>query len=278
VANDERDGLTEMASVPNPSVNVPAPVPVGSGNRLIRRFNRAILNPVMLRIADRLHGSYPAVVTHVGRRSGRLYRTPVVAWPMRGGFIIPLPYGVDTDWCRNVQAAGHCTLERSGETFDVGSPDVVAADEVLPLVPDRVRRTWQRFRIQNFLQLRIRMPGEVGALSTMPARVETTDLHTETLSRAGTIERGRERAMNQEEAKRRSERVTGVSNVAYDLMVVLTNKLEGVAAMEEYKLDADAANDAAVRAAFERIEQRERQSIEELRGLLIDHLQRIQLQ
>jgi hypothetical protein len=197
---------------------------------------------------------------------------------MRGGFIIPLPYGVDTDWCRNVRAAGHCTLERSGETFDVGSPDVVAADEVLPLVPDRVRQTWQRFRIQNFLQLRIRMPGEVGALSTMPARVKTTDLHMETLSRAGTIERGRDRAMNQEEAKRRSERVTGVTNVAYDLMVVLTNKLEGVAAMEEYKLDADAANDAAVRTAFERIEQRERQSIEELRGLLIDHLQRIQRQ
>ena len=82
--------------------------------------------------------------------------------------------------------------------------------------------------------------------------------------------------MNQEVAKRRSERVTGVSNVAYDLMVVLTNKLEGVAAMEEYKLDADAANDPEVRAAFERIEQRERQSIDDLRGLLLAHLQRIQ--
>jgi hypothetical protein len=29
--------------------------------------------------------------------------------------------------------------------------------------------------------------------------------------------------MNHEVAKRRSERVTGVSNVAYDLMMVLTN-------------------------------------------------------
>ena len=83
--------------------------------------------------------------------------------------------------------------------------------------------------------------------------------------------------MELEEAKRRSERVTGISNVAYDLMVVLTNKLEGVAAMEEYKLDADAANDSEVRAAFERIEQRERQDIDELRGLLLVHLQRIQL-
>jgi hypothetical protein len=83
--------------------------------------------------------------------------------------------------------------------------------------------------------------------------------------------------MDQEEAKRRSERVTGISNIAYDLMVVLTNKLEGVAAMEEYKLDADASNDREVRAAFERIEERERQSIEELRGLLVTHMQRIQV-
>ena len=83
--------------------------------------------------------------------------------------------------------------------------------------------------------------------------------------------------MEQELAKRRSERVTGVSNVAYDLMTVLSNKLEGVAAIEEYKLDADAANDADVRAAFERIEQRERESIDELRGLLVSHLQRIQV-
>jgi hypothetical protein len=83
--------------------------------------------------------------------------------------------------------------------------------------------------------------------------------------------------MELEEAKRRSARVTGVSNVAYDLLVVLTNKLEGIAAMEEYKLDADAADDTAVRAAFERIEQRDRQDIDELRGLLIEHLQRIQL-
>ena len=82
--------------------------------------------------------------------------------------------------------------------------------------------------------------------------------------------------MVQEAAKRRSESVTGVSNVAYDLMVVLTNKLEGIAAMEEYKLDADAANDPAVRTAFERIEQQDRKAVDELRVLLVEHLQRIQ--
>lgn len=82
--------------------------------------------------------------------------------------------------------------------------------------------------------------------------------------------------MNHENAKIQSEQVTGVTNVAYDLMVVLTNKLEGIAAMEEYKLDADAAHEPVIRAAFARIEGRERESIEELRGRLIEHLQRIQ--
>lgn len=77
-----------------------------------------------------------------------------------------------------------------------------------------------------------------------------------------------------ERAKRQSEQVTGVSNVAYDLMIVLTNKLEGIAAMEEYKLDAEEAGDQEVRALFERIVRRERDEIEELRTLLLPRLQR----
>jgi deazaflavin-dependent oxidoreductase (nitroreductase family) len=246
-------------------------------NALIRRFNRAMLNPLMLRLADRFHGTYPAVVHHVGRQTGRRYRTPVVAQPVDGGFVIPLPYGTDTDWCRNVRAAGQFTIERAGQSFEVGNPEVVAPAEALPLVRDQARRAWRRFRIKNFLRVRSFSQDVDRAVSARSQWEQPRDL-AEATPQLGTNERRKELTMDQEEAKRRSERVTGVTNVAYDLMVVLTNKLEGVAAMEEYKLDADAANDAAVRAAFERIELRERQSIEELRGLLIDHLQRIQLQ
>jgi hypothetical protein len=82
--------------------------------------------------------------------------------------------------------------------------------------------------------------------------------------------------MDQQEAKRRSERVTGVPNITYDVMVTLTNKLEGMAALEEYKLDAEAAGDHEVRAAFERLEQRGREDVELLRDLLLPRLQRIQ--
>ncbi|HKG25341.1 MAG TPA: hypothetical protein VKB09_06810 [Thermomicrobiales bacterium] len=79
-----------------------------------------------------------------------------------------------------------------------------------------------------------------------------------------------------EQAKRQTERVTGVSNVAYDLMVVLTNKLQGIAALEEYKLDADAAGDHDVRTVLDRIEQHDRQDVDELRDLVCQRLQRPQ--
>jgi hypothetical protein len=79
-----------------------------------------------------------------------------------------------------------------------------------------------------------------------------------------------------EQAKRQTEHITGVSNVAYDLMVVLTNKLQGIAALQEYKTDADAAGDHEVRAFLDRIERHDQQDVEELREFVCHRLQRLQ--
>jgi hypothetical protein len=76
-----------------------------------------------------------------------------------------------------------------------------------------------------------------------------------------------------EEAKQRADQVSGVSNVAYDVLVVLTNKLEGIAAIQEYLLDADEAGDREVHALFARIEGRMREDIDELRDVLVGRLQ-----
>ncbi len=78
--------------------------------------------------------------------------------------------------------------------------------------------------------------------------------------------------MDREIAKVRSDRVSGVSNVAYDLMVVLSNHLEGIAAIQEYQLDAGDAGDADVTSAFDRIQHRYQESIDELRTLLPSRL------
>jgi deazaflavin-dependent oxidoreductase (nitroreductase family) len=66
-----------------------------------------------------------AALHHVGRKSGRPYVTPLAAEPVAGGFIIPLVYGDDTDWCRNLLAAGQGTLELRGEAISILNPRIV---------------------------------------------------------------------------------------------------------------------------------------------------------
>jgi hypothetical protein len=82
--------------------------------------------------------------------------------------------------------------------------------------------------------------------------------------------------MAMELAKRRSSSVSGISNIAYDLMTVLHNKLEAIAALEEYKLDATDAGDQDVLNVLVHVERREREDIDQLRGLLIERMQRVQ--
>ncbi|CAA9565960.1 MAG: hypothetical protein AVDCRST_MAG59-3038 [uncultured Thermomicrobiales bacterium] len=76
-----------------------------------------------------------------------------------------------------------------------------------------------------------------------------------------------------DDTKKQSENLTGVSNIAYDLMIVLSNKLEGIAAIEEYRQDAADTGDTDCAALFERIQRQDRESIDELRSHLLRHLQ-----
>jgi hypothetical protein len=62
----------------------------------LRVSNTYVLNPLMRRVAGRRHW-YAAVIEHTGRRSGTRYSTPIVANPVDGGFVVPLPYGVCAD-------------------------------------------------------------------------------------------------------------------------------------------------------------------------------------
>ncbi len=70
--------------------------------------------------------------------------------------------------------------------------------------------------------------------------------------------------------KQRSESATGVKNVTYDVMTVLTNKLQGIAAMEQYRQDAQ--GDPDVVNVLEKIEQREREDVDKLRDLVAQRL------
>lgn len=102
--------------------------------RVIRRFNRAVLNPVVVRFSGR-RGVYAATLHHVGRRSGAPYATPVIAHPAHGGYVIPLPYGSGVDWLHNLLAAGRALLDVDGRTVSVDQPAVVGLDDVAADLP-----------------------------------------------------------------------------------------------------------------------------------------------
>jgi deazaflavin-dependent oxidoreductase (nitroreductase family) len=118
----------------------------------VRRFNRRWLNPVMLRFAGRPHW-YAARLEHLGRHTGHVYATPVVAKAVTGGFAVPLPYGRGVDWLRNLQAAGRAWLQVDGERYRVGDPRIVPVAEIETQLPAYYRRPTQRSMIPEWLVL-----------------------------------------------------------------------------------------------------------------------------
>ena len=60
-----------------------------------------------------------ALLRHVGRRSGRVYETPLLLARTADGFVAELTYGTGVDWYRNIVAAGRCVVVRRGVEYRV---------------------------------------------------------------------------------------------------------------------------------------------------------------
>jgi deazaflavin-dependent oxidoreductase (nitroreductase family) len=100
----------------------------------VTRVNRVLTNRVTLLVSDQVPPL--ATVCHRGRRSGRPYRTPVLAFRSRRGVVIALTYGPTVDWLRNVLAAGSFTLARGGRAYRVADLARVAGPAGSALLPD----------------------------------------------------------------------------------------------------------------------------------------------
>lgn len=90
--------------------------------RLLGQLNRRVVNRFTGPIAAR--APWLAEVVHIGRKSGRTYRTPVLAFRTGDRCHIPLTYGRDTDWLKNVVAADGCSLVIGGRPVTARTPEV----------------------------------------------------------------------------------------------------------------------------------------------------------
>jgi deazaflavin-dependent oxidoreductase (nitroreductase family) len=123
----------------------------------VRVFNKRLLNPLMMRLAGRKYW-YASVIEHTGRRSGKHYATPVATDRVPDGFVIPLPYGVDVDWLRNVLAAGHATVRAHGQTYRVVQPEIISAEAAAPQLRPQRRRTYDLSGVKNYLHMKSEPP------------------------------------------------------------------------------------------------------------------------
>jgi deazaflavin-dependent oxidoreductase (nitroreductase family) len=118
-----------------------------------------MLNPLIVKLSGRPHFHTAAQLTHTGRRSGRTYVTPVGARRAGDVVLIPLTFGNQSDWSRNVLAAGHCSLRLEGVDYDASAPTLLSpqeADSHVRAAFGRLERASMRMLgIRQFLRLSV---------------------------------------------------------------------------------------------------------------------------
>ena len=118
--------------------------------RAVGRWNKAGLNRLTRHVAPWMPGF--GVVIHRGRRSGRRYETPVNVFPAADGYVFALTYGPDTDWVRNVLAAGGCERRTRGRTVRLVSPRLYRDEDRRGIRPVE-RQVLRVLNVADFLSL-----------------------------------------------------------------------------------------------------------------------------
>jgi len=104
---------------------------VAASGVLMMRFRKRWLAKINIVFTNRITGLFAGwlpgfgMLTHVGRKSGKVYRTPVNVFRTPNGFIFALTYSSQSEWVKNVLAAGGCELQTGGKHYRLSSPRVV---------------------------------------------------------------------------------------------------------------------------------------------------------
>ena len=125
----------------------------------LRWFNKKVNNPLTLRVAGKKDRDL-AALHHTGRKSGREYVVPVMAHRTGQSFLIPLSYGTEVDWLRNVLASGGCAIDHDGVRYDTVAPAIVSMTEATPSLTSRRARVFGLLGVESFLRLDISHSGK----------------------------------------------------------------------------------------------------------------------
>jgi deazaflavin-dependent oxidoreductase (nitroreductase family) len=118
--------------------------------RWLARFNLHVTNRILGPLALYMPGM--GVIVHVGRKTRRVHRTPVLIFRQGQHFVIALTYGRDSEWVRNVIAQNGCVLETEGKSVQLTSP-YLYRDDKRRAMPGIVRLMLGLMNVSDFLEL-----------------------------------------------------------------------------------------------------------------------------
>jgi deazaflavin-dependent oxidoreductase (nitroreductase family) len=119
----------------------------------MRHVATRYIDPLLLPLARKL----PAfgVLTHVGRKTGRIYHTPINLFRQGDEYLFFLTYGSEVQWVRNVIAAGSCSVETRGRVVELVRPELITDPELRPASP-HVRFVERRIAgVTQYLRMKI---------------------------------------------------------------------------------------------------------------------------
>ena len=116
----------------------------------VARFNKRVTNPLLRHLAG--HGWF-VEVEHAGRRSGKTYRTPIMAFRQGPTITVALTYGRDVDWLHNLRAAGGGRMHVKGSLVTLGAPRDLSESEGLRRMPVPIRQMLPVMGCHDFVEL-----------------------------------------------------------------------------------------------------------------------------
>ncbi|MGE2737721.1 nitroreductase family deazaflavin-dependent oxidoreductase [Mycolicibacterium vaccae] len=111
--------------------------------RAIANLNKRVTNPTARGLTPWL--PLLGTLEHVGRKSGKRYRTPLLVFGTDDGYAILIGYGPQTDWVKNVLAGGPTVLHKRGRAIALTDPRLVGKDEAAALVNPGSRLFYRAF-------------------------------------------------------------------------------------------------------------------------------------
>jgi deazaflavin-dependent oxidoreductase (nitroreductase family) len=119
------------------------------------RFLRPFTSKVFNRLSIHFAGWLPsfAILTHIGRTSGKTYRTPINVFRRGEFYVFALTYGSDVQWLKNIMVAGECQMRTRGRDIHLVEPELIV-DPELRLMPPPVRFMGKFNRVTELLTMR----------------------------------------------------------------------------------------------------------------------------